>query len=100
MAHKKSEKIFGCARKIKSLFFGKSIHAFSRKPELFSTAKKSHKTLKNTQFSDVNAIAGNQGYSQAVSAKKPPEIYIKKSDCQNSNKLQAQIPLKSVILDK
>jgi len=39
------EKNFGPARKIRKLFFGKSVHAFSRKPELFPTTKKSHKTL-------------------------------------------------------
>ena len=80
-AHKKSGKKFLAVReKSGNYFSAKSVHAHPRKPELFSLIKIPDKPSKNTHFSDVNAIAGNQGHLQAVSVKKSPEICVKKSD--------------------
>jgi len=38
------EKISGLREKSENFFLEKYVHAFTRKPELFPTSKKSHKT--------------------------------------------------------
>jgi len=48
----------------------------------------------------VIAIAGNQGHLQTVSVKKPGKLCAKKSDQQKPAKLQAQIAINRVILEK
>ncbi|MDO8871739.1 MAG: hypothetical protein Q7V05_03290 [Methanoregula sp.] len=78
----------------------KSVHALHRKPELFPTAQKPDKSSQNPQFSDVNAIAGNQGYLQTVSAKKPLEICAKKSDQQKPAILTDFIRFKTLVFRK
>jgi len=63
-------------------------------------SQKPDKLSKNTKFSDVIAIEGYQGHLQAVSLKNRPEICVKKSDPQNAAKLQDQIAIKRVVLEK
>jgi len=48
----------------------------------------------------VIAIEGYQGHLQAVSLENRPEICVKKSDPQNAAKLQDQIAIKRVLLEK
>ena len=67
----KSEKYYFVCEKFQEKTFSiKSVHALTRKPELFPTTQKPDKTPKNPKFSDVNSIAGCQGHLRVVSPKK------------------------------
>ena len=54
----------------------------------------------HSKFSDVIAIAGNSRVSCSPSLKKPSKLCAKKSDQQKPVKLQAQIAINRVILEK
>jgi hypothetical protein len=58
------------------------------------------KTPTKANFSDVIAIESNQGHLLGVSLKKQPGICVKKSDPQNPAKVQVQIAIKTVLLEK
>lgn len=79
--------------KIRKLFFGKIYTRTPPQTRIIPNHSKPDKYSKNTKFSDVNAIAGNQGYLQTVFAEKPCEICAKKSDQQNLVKLQDEIAI-------
>jgi len=89
------------SKKIPEIFFlANSVYTPPHNPELSPTIQKPDKTSQNAQFSDVIAIAGNSGASGSISLKKPPEICAKKSDPQKPVKLQDQIAIKSIILER
>ena len=56
--------------------------------------------MKNTVFSDVNAIAGNSRAFCGIYLIKPGKLCAKISDQQKPAKLQAQIAIKRCILGK
>jgi hypothetical protein len=92
---------FMAGEKNQETFFpARSVHALPRKPEFFPSTKNLINPHKIPKFSDVIAIMGNQGYLQTVSLKKPGKLCAKKSDQQKPAKLQAQIAIKRVILEK
>ena len=65
------ENIFLCAGNFRKFFPGKSVHAYTRYPELFPTSQKTVKNLSKSHFSDVNTMAGSQGHLLPVSPGNP-----------------------------